>query len=390
MNRVRPLLIPSQQWWEGSDGHASSQAAAVAVREDATAVPSLPAASQTRPTTAERPEWDFSAAPLIPMETASVQPVGDPVLPPAQVTLAEHPAPSSVRRPDAGLIRRAAVAACVLLLVCLAGFGGSKWWAAHAFASARSACDSAELEVRSSRRRLQRAMSSVKSLDMSTSSVADPKTIDELNAAMKNAEKAIPPVSCRASSHSRQTLESEAARADGASRHITEASARVEKAAKAVKASRKEKRLTDAQTGLKDCHATAGRLYTDSEGQVANNATRVALQQAVDRAGRLLKSTDTARIKEATTALQAASDAVRASMDAKNRQNAEAAASQSVQETPVPNAGVPVVPAPQTPVRPQPQRQPVPQPQNPPRGNGWSVPAPTGPDTGLPGHISGL
>lgn len=390
MNRVRPLLIPSQQWWEGSDGHASSQAAAVAVREDATAVPSLPTASQTRPTTAERPEWDFSAAPLIPMETTFVQPVGDPVLPPAQVTLAEHPAPSSVRRPDAGLIRRAAVAACVLLLVCLAGFGGSKWWAAHAFASARSACDSAELEVRSSRRRLQRAMSSVKSLDMSTSSVADPKTIDELNAAMKNAEKAIPPFSCRASSHSRQTLESEAARADGASRHITEASARVEKAAKAVKASRKEKRLTDAQTGLKDCHATAGRLYTDSEGQVANNATRVALQQAVDRAGRLLKSTDTARIKEATTALQAASDAVRASMDAKNRQNAEAAASQSVQETPVPNAGVPVVPAPQTPVRPQPQRQPVPQPQNPPRGNGWSVPAPTGPDTGLPGHISGL
>lgn len=319
-----------------------------------------------------------------------MQPVGDPVLPPAQVTLAEHPAPSSVRRPDAGLIRRAAVAACVLLLVCLAGFGGSKWWAAHAFASARSACDSAELEVRSSRRRLQRVMSSVKSLDMSASSVADPKTIDELNAAMKNAEKAIPPVSCRASSHSRQTLESEAARANGASRHITEASNRVEKAAKAVKASRKEKRLTDAQTGLKDCHATAGRLYTDSEGQVTNNATRVALQQAVDRAGRLLKSTDTARIKEATTALQAASDAVRASMDAKNRQNAEAAASQSVQETPVPNAGVPVVPTPQTPVRPQPQRQPVPQPQNPPRGNGWSVPAPTGPDTGLPGHISGL
>lgn len=386
MNRGRPLLIPSQQWWEGSDGHASRPAAVVAVHEDATAVPSLPVVSHTRPTTTERPEWDFSAAPLIPMEAVSAQPMGDPVLPPAQVT-AEHSALSSVCRPDADLIKRAAVAACVLLLVCLVGFGGSKWWAAHAFASARSACDSAELGMRSSRRRLQRAMSLAKSPDMSASSVADPKTIDELNAAMKNAETAIPPVSCRASSQSRQTLESEAARADGASRHITEASARVEKAVKAVKASRKEKRVTDAQTGLKDCHATAGRLYADSDGKVADNTTRDALQQAVDRAGRLLKSTDTARIKEATTALQAASDAVRASIDAKNRQDAEAAASQAIQETPVPDAGVPVAPAPKTTVRPQPQRQPVPQPQNPPS---WSVPAPTGPDTGLPGHISGL
>lgn len=386
MNRGRPLLIPSQQWWEGSDGHASRPAAVVAVHEDATAVPSLPVVSHTRPTTTERPEWDFSAAPLIPMEAASAQLMGDPVFPPAQVT-AEHSAPSSVRRPNAGLIRRAAVAACVLLLVCLVGFGGSKWWAAHAFASARSACDSAELELRSSRRRLQRAMSLAKSPDMSASSVADPKTIDELNAAMKNAETAIQPVSCRASFQSRQTLESEAVRADGASRHITEASTRVEKAVKAVKASRKEKRVTDAQTGLKDCHTTAGRLYADSDGKVADNATRDALQQAVDRAGRLLKSTDTARIKEATTALQAASDAVRASIGAKNRQDAEAAASQAVQETPVPDAGVSVAPAPKTTVRPQPQRQPVPQPQNPPS---WSVPAPTGPDTGLPGHISGL
>lgn len=390
MNQGRPLLIPSQQWWEGSDGHAPSPPTAMAGREDATAAPSVPVAVQQRPTTAERPEWDFSAAPLIPMGASSAQPVGDPVLPPSQVTIAEDPAPSSVRRPDAGLIRRTAVAACVLLLVCLAGFGGSKWWAAHAFASARSACDSAELGVGSSRQRLQRAMSSVKSLDMSASSVADPKTIDELNAAMKNAETAIPPVSCRASSQSRQTLESETARAEGASRHLTEASARVEKAVKAVKASRKEKRVTDAQTGLKDRHATAGRLYTDSDGKVADNATRDALQQAVDRAGRLLKSKDTARIEEATAALQAASDAVRASMDAKNRQDAEAAASQAAQEAPAPDAGVPAAPAPQTPVRPQPQRQPAPQPQSPPRGNGWSVPAPTGPDTGLPGHISGL
>lgn len=35
------LLIPSQQGWEGSDGHAPSPAAAVAVWEDATAVQSM-------------------------------------------------------------------------------------------------------------------------------------------------------------------------------------------------------------------------------------------------------------------------------------------------------------------------------------------------------------
>lgn len=300
MSQDRPLLIPSQQWWEGSDGHAMAENGAGRK-------------------TAERPGWGFTAA-----EAASAQPVSD------QTVLSDGR--SSVRHPDAVLIRRLAVSACVLLLVCLTGLGGSKWYAAHAYASARSACDSAELEVRSSRRRLQQAMSSVKDIDMSESSVSDPKTLEELNAAMRKGKTAIPPISCRASSQSRQMLESEASRAEGVSRRTNEVSARVEKAVRTVAASQKEKRVIDAQ------------------------------------------------------------DAVRASMDAK------AAASQAVRKAPSPDAGMPAAPAPHTPTRPQPQpqhqvqpqRQPAPQRQNPPKSNGWSVPAPNGPDTSLPDHVPGL
>lgn len=360
MNQDRPLLIPSQQWWEGSDGHAMT--APGACRKNA-----------------DRPGWGFTAA-----EAASAQPVSD------QTVLSDGR--SSVRHPDAVLIRRLAVAACVLLLVCLTGLGGSKWYAAHAYASARSACDSAELEVRSSRRRLQQAMSSVKDIDMSESSVSDPKTLEELNAAMRKGKTAIPPISCRASSQSRQMLESEASRAEGVSRRTNEVSARVEKAVRTVAASQKEKRVIDAQNGLKGLHAAACRLYMNSDGKVADNATRDALQKAAGLAGRLLKSTDAARIKEAAADLQSASDAVQASMDAK------AAASQAVRKAPSPDAGMPAAPAPHTPTRPQPQpqhqvqpqRQPAPQRQNPPKSNGWSVPAPNGPDTSLPDHVPGL
>lgn len=393
MNQGRPLLIPSQQWWEGSDGHARiTEAPRIGNGDDASAPP-VPVAVEARPAEAH-PAWDFSSAPLVPVAAAPAQPVPETARPavPDTASFPEAPAAATVRRPDPVLVRRAAVTLCILLVVCLSGLGISKWWTAHAFASARSACESAELEVGSSRRRLARAMSSVEGMDMGASSVADPKTLDELNAAAKAAKTAIPPVSCRASAQSSQTLESETARAEGATRHTDEAAARVEKAVAAVKASQKEKRVIDAQTGLKDRHGAAGRLYKDSDGKVADNATREALQRAVDQAGRLLKSTDTARIGKASADLQSASDAVRASMDAKSRQDAEAAASQAVQEAPAPTpgAGVQAVPAPQTPVRPLPQRQPAPQPQSPPRRNGWSVPAPTGPDTGLPGHISGL
>lgn len=386
MNQGRPLLIPSQRWWEGSDGHAP------ATEAPRTGQP-VPAAVEAR-TAEAHPAWDFSAAPLMPMAAAPAQPVNGAAGPavPGPASFPGAPAAAAVRRPDPALVRRAAVAVCVLLVVCLSGFGVSEWWSAHAFASARSACESVELEVGSSRRRLARAMSSVEGMDMSASSVADPKTIGELNAAVKKAETAIPPVSCRASAQSRQTLESETARAEGASRRIEGAAARVEKAVAAVRASQKEKRVVDAQTGLRDRRGAAGRLYEDSDGKVADDATRDALQQAVDEAGRLLKSADAARIGKASAALQSASDAVRASMDAKSRQDAEAAASQAVQAAPAPapRPGAQGVPAPQKPVRPLPQPRPAPQPQSPPKGNGWPVPPPTGPDTGLPGHVPGL
>lgn len=388
MNPGRPLLNPSQRWWDGSDGHAPDSSPATAGPGEARSMPPVPAPETERKPVAETGPsgWDFSAAPMIPAAAAPVEPAA-PASDPAEDM--DGQARPSAARPDAVLLKRAAVAVCVLLVVCLAGFGVSKWWTAHAFASARSSCDSAQSGAGVSRRRLERAMASAEGLDRSVDAVADPKTLEELDAALGQARTASVPVSCAASARSRQSLESAAARLKADSKRMDGAAERVNKAREAVQASRKERQVTDAQAMLKERYDEAVRLYSDSDGKVADNAARDTLHGVMEQAERLLRSSDMTRINETAAGLQSAGDAVRSSMDEKTRHDAAQATAGGAQDAPVAGGGVQSVPAPQVPVRPLPQ-QPSPQPQNPSRNDGWFVPAPSGEDTGLPAYIPGL
>ena len=101
--------------------------------------------------------------------------------------------------------------------------------------------------------------------------------------------------------------------------------AAVARAAKAVTASRDAKALEDARTALDGKKEEASRLLADSDGKVADNATRDTLQQAIDQAGQA-KGDKAKAYRDAANALQAAIDRVNASMQTKSQADQQAAA----------------------------------------------------------------
>ena len=118
--------------------------------------------------------------------------------------------------------------------------------------------------------------------------------------------------------------------------------AAVDKAAKAVTASRDAKTLEDAKAALNAKKDEASKLLADSDGKVADNATRDGLQQAIDQAGRI-KSGKAKAYQDAANALQAAIDQVNASMQAKSQADQQAAAqaaqAQAAQQQPAQRQG---------------------------------------------------
>ena len=101
--------------------------------------------------------------------------------------------------------------------------------------------------------------------------------------------------------------------------------AAVARAAKAVTASRDAKALEDARAALDGKREEASRLLADSDGKVADNATRDGLQIAIDQAGQA-KGDQAKAYRDAVGALQAAIDRVNASMQAKSQADQQAAA----------------------------------------------------------------
>lgn len=92
--------------------------------------------------------------------------------------------------------------------------------------------------------------------------------------------------------------------------------------ARAVLASWDAKVLDDAKAALDE----AARLLSDSEGKMADNATRDGLQQAIDQAGQV-KGDEAKAYQDAANALQAAIDQVNASVQVKSQADQQAASS---------------------------------------------------------------
>lgn len=98
------------------------------------------------------------------------------------------------------------------------------------------------------------------------------------------------------------------------------------KAVRAVAESKAAKRLDDAKTNLTAKLDEASRLLADSNGKVADNATRDALSNAIDAANGLKDGNDPAKIDGARKTLEDAINGVNASVQAKTDADAQAAA----------------------------------------------------------------
>lgn len=98
------------------------------------------------------------------------------------------------------------------------------------------------------------------------------------------------------------------------------------KAVKAVTESKDSKRLDDAKANLKAKLDEASKLLTDSDGKVADNATRDALSNAIDAANGLKDGNDPAKIDGARKTVEDAINGVAASVQAKTDADAQAAA----------------------------------------------------------------
>ena len=150
--------------------------------------------------------------------------------------------------------------------------------------------------------------------------VKDASTVVAMARSVKNAEGLKPPaIRCKASM-STGDLDALA----GQARKLDGRFAAVARAARGVVASRDAKVLDDAKAALGGKKDEASRLLADSDGKVADNATRDGLQQAIDQAGRV-KGDEAEDCRDAANALQAAIDRVNASMQAKSQADQEAA-----------------------------------------------------------------
>ncbi|MFQ6965678.1 colicin transporter [Bifidobacterium breve] len=98
------------------------------------------------------------------------------------------------------------------------------------------------------------------------------------------------------------------------------------KAVRAVTESKAAKRLETAKTNLTAKLDEASRLLADSDGKVADNATRDALSNAIDAANGLKDGNDPAKIDGARKTVEDAINGVAASVQAKTDADAQAAA----------------------------------------------------------------
>ena len=254
--------------------------------------------------------------------TMDLQSVSDPVedeasLPPAIVP-GDGGDPSDGKQRPKWLVP--VIAAVVVVVVAVAGLVGWRAFESRRHDAALDSCSRAVKAVQgktgSDRMAQYREAAGIKA-----DQVKDAKTVLAMARSVKDAEGLKrQTVQCKASM-STADLNAEA----GKARRIDGRFAVVAKAAKAVLASRDAKALDDAKSALDGKKGEASRLLADSDGKVADNATRDGLQKAIDQAGQV-RSGKAKAYQDAADALQAAIDQVNASVQAKSQADQQAAA----------------------------------------------------------------
>ena len=208
----------------------------------------------------------------------------------------------------------------VVVVVVVAGLVGWHLVESHRHDSAFESCNQAARSLRGKTGSAQLAKYQEAS-GVKVDQVKDAKTVTDMSRSVKAAGGLKPStIQCKASMPTSE-LNTEASKA----KKLDGEYATVSKSAKDVLASRDVKALEDAKTALNAKKDEASKLLGDSDGKVADNATRDDLQTAMDQAGQI-KGDKAKAYQEATNSLQVAIDRVDASMQAKSQADQQAAA----------------------------------------------------------------
>ena len=220
------------------------------------------------------------------------------------------------------------VAAGVVVVLVAAGFGGWKMYESRQHESAMADCTQSVKAMQSSAKSAQATVGRYReAAGIQADQVQDAKTVDAMHRTIKTAGGIKPQVVVCDASMSTSDLHAATSKARRTTDHLKAIDRDYAKAGKAVVASRDAKILEDAKSALAGKKDEAARLLGDSDGKVADNATRDALQKAIDQAGGV-KGGKAKDYQDAASALQSAVDQVNASMQAKSQADQQAAAQQ--------------------------------------------------------------
>lgn len=200
-------------------------------------------------------------------------------------------------------------------------------------AQALSDCTTAELAYKNSGSKEKQARVAADKLSQSTKkdSVADESTIVTLAALVKGAEFQID-ASCETSLSTKQLSQNTTDFNTGETTNNKLVNDYQQASAK-IAASVKAKLLADAKETLENAINSASSLLKDSNGKVADNATRETLTKAIDTANTTLKKdvSDPKTYMNAKTSLDSASKQMNDSIAKKQQDDAAAAANQAQQ-----------------------------------------------------------
>ena len=214
-------------------------------------------------------------------------------------------------------------AVCAVILVA-AGIIGWNAYSGAKLAEAREACAAAADTVRSNANEYN-ALLNGDAADASAvraEQVKDSKTVEALGKELK----AMAPEYEGCVAEDAQGLDAATVKlTDQAGWYETHEKS-LSKAVRAVTESKAAKRLETAKTNLTAKLNEASKLLADSDGKVADNATRDALSNAIDAANGLKDGNDPAKIDGARRTVEDAVNGVNASVRAKTDADAQAAA----------------------------------------------------------------
>ena len=240
--------------------------------------------------------------------------------------------PEDGRNDEAHGVRRKTVAIIVaVIIVALAGIGGGyAYWTHHE----GNAYHEAVAQAENADKALSKAVDEATATTYKADQLKEPKLLDKLDAAISKAKalKGIP--DDRPGEWLAWRLAS-ARKANATDADEANAQAKALNAAlKAVRDSKLAKELDTAKAQLKQGIDSAGQTLRDTDGKVADNATRDNLAKAIDEANNTLSKkgvTDPKTYTDAKAKLDAAVKQVTDSKAAKEQADAEAAAQAQAQ-----------------------------------------------------------